>query len=483
MGEGDDAVVALTLEAISTVDVQIEGDVGSTGFAVSLDSACPGEGRSLACEPPQDLGVLGARRVAPGTYYLVIRRPIGFPDTIATVQVNVDHPLAACSDGVDNDEDALIDADDPGCESALDPDETDPGAPPACNDGLDNDDDGLTDFPADPDCFAAGDPSEAKRCPEGVPTIEVGPEGGVFNVDLSAGASLGAASCTANDRWVAIAVTVDELSEIVVSAADPNFDGVAIVARSECAGTAERSCVVPFGDPSVRLPRAVAGTHYFLVGRRSEFSSIVETDVTVTVTSLVRQCNDGEDNDADGLLDLLDPGCADDMDDDETDPETPPECSDGLDNDMDGQTDYPEDPACQAAGGASETLSCDLVELVAILEDEGGRVETDIIGLPDLYNGAACGGGGRGGENVIGLVLTRASDVRATMVEGDYDSLLFVRTDCDDVAAEIACNDDAIGVLSQVNLPGLAAGTYYFFVDSFGAGGGTGALEIVVSPL
>ena len=60
-------------------------------------------------------------------------------------------------------------------------------------------------------------------------------------------------------------------------------------------------------------------------------------------------CNDGLDNDGDGLFDLNDPGCTDANDNDEfnvvTPPPAPMACNDGLDNDGDGLFDL-DDPGC-----------------------------------------------------------------------------------------------------------------------------------------
>ena len=74
------------------------------------------------------------------------------------VETNPTSASAACSDGLDNDADGLIDHPaDPGCTSSSDTDETDPPPPaPACSDGLDNDADGLIDHPADPGCTLLG---------------------------------------------------------------------------------------------------------------------------------------------------------------------------------------------------------------------------------------------------------------------------------------------------------------------------------------
>jgi hypothetical protein len=49
-------------------------------------------------------------------------------------------------------------------------------------------------------------------------------------------------------------------------------------------------------------------------------------------------CDDGADNDGDGLIDLIDPGCVDAADPDERDPLLP--CDDAVDNDGDERIDF-----------------------------------------------------------------------------------------------------------------------------------------------
>src|SRR5205814_10279747 len=51
------------------------------------------------------------------------------------------------------------------------------------------------------------------------------------------------------------------------------------------------------------------------------------------------QCNDGLDNDGDGLIDTADPGCMDGTDDDEMDPMRA--CNNGMDGDGDALVDFP----------------------------------------------------------------------------------------------------------------------------------------------
>jgi hypothetical protein len=66
------------------------------------------------------------------------------------------------------------------------------------------------------------------------------------------------------------------------------------------------------------------------------------------------QCQDGKDNDHDGLIDENDPGCAKD-DTEAPDNRSAPvsDCNDGIDNDADGLIDTAQDPDC--ATGNSES--------------------------------------------------------------------------------------------------------------------------------
>jgi hypothetical protein len=66
---------------------------------------------------------------------------------------------APCDNGLDDDHDGLIDLDDPGCLSASDPSEREPGGP-ACDNGVDDDQDGALDFPGDVGCTDVADTLE-----------------------------------------------------------------------------------------------------------------------------------------------------------------------------------------------------------------------------------------------------------------------------------------------------------------------------------
>ncbi|RIL05909.1 MAG: hypothetical protein DCC71_08510 [Proteobacteria bacterium] len=81
------------------------------------------------------------------------------------------------------------------------------------------------------------------------------------------------------------------------------------------------------------------------------------------------ECDDGDDDDADGFIDHpADPGCLA-----RSDPSERPTCSDALDNDLDGATDFPQDAGCTDADDALEEAACD-----DGLDDDGdGLVDFD----------------------------------------------------------------------------------------------------------
>jgi hypothetical protein len=135
---------------------------GYRGFDVT--QAVPGAGRvsfllrhAPGCNVTSDVA-LNSREAGSNRPELVVE----------TTPTSSPPPAPACSDGLDNDSDGLIDHPaDPGCTGATDEDETDVAPPPpaACSDGADNDGDGLVDHPADPGCVAASDVDETDPLP------------------------------------------------------------------------------------------------------------------------------------------------------------------------------------------------------------------------------------------------------------------------------------------------------------------------------
>lgn len=85
-------------------------------------------------------------------------------------------------------------------------------------------------------------------------------------------------------------------------------------------------------------------------------------------------CDDGVDNDGDGLTDYLDdPGCVDAGDDSEKDDTGTFACDDGVDNDGDTLIDYPNDPGCYHAASELEEYACQ----DGVDNDGDGKIDFD----------------------------------------------------------------------------------------------------------
>ena len=146
-------------------------------------------------------------------------------------------------------------------------------------------------------------------------------------------------------------------------------------------------------------------------------------------------------------------------------------CADGYG--CDEETSTCVDAATAACAGA-ETLTA------------GSIAEGTIVQYNSNTEGTCAG---NGPETVYELTLAEDSDVfLTTNLPGvRLDTVLHVRSTCDDDTTEVGCNDDygdwTIGESqSELELTGLAAGTYYVFVDTWTSGGDY-RIQATVTPL
>lgn len=101
-------------------------------------------------------------------------------------------------------------------------------------------------------------------------------------------------------------------------------------------------------------------------------------------------------------------------------------------------------------------------------------------------SGSPCGGSSAP-EVVMRLQVLQAGNLTLTTEGGTtaFDTVLYVRTECDVAGSLVACNDDG-GVMnsSRLTLEGLEAGTVlYVFVDGFGSAHGQFTLTGELSPV
>jgi hypothetical protein len=308
-----------------------------------------------------------------------------------------------CSDGIDNDGDGLIDyPNDPGCYAPNQDSEVDdcPSGPncPECGNGKDDDGNGLIDFSGnDPGCYAASDTDEYTEDPTacgGGITIEKLPWDnhvmGMFNAGSTPSLH---GKCGGTGDLHVYELRLKE-PKVVVATTDTGLgtaDTVLYLRGATCTdASTELACsddISTVDKSSVITVALEPGTYYLaLQAHDSSVSGTFDLQVHfyvgegtacqtgddcgpglvcrvplggTTKVCAKHECQDGVDNDGDGLIDYPnDPGCDSPTDDDETDdcPSGPncPECGNKIDDNHNGKTDYPAEPNCIAASSSSE---------------------------------------------------------------------------------------------------------------------------------
>ena len=405
---------------------------------------------------------------------------------------------SACGDGMDNDGDGLADFPlDPGCTSLDDTTEGDmcPGVGPGCPqcaDGVDNDGDGLIDS-ADPSCTTPSNASEGCASTDGVEEITTPSVTGT-----TAGASndyaptCGASTNTAPDKTYSL--TLPALRSLNIANTN-SFDSVTTLFGATCGGT-PLAC----RDPNtMSLTNLAAGTYYYTIDGYSSGSGAFTLAVSGVIanngscegplaqsgalvcntgfackgavgarTCARAACNDGLDNDADGIADYPnDPGCASVNDDDESDTcpggADCPVCSDGIDNDGDGMIDYPDDQACSAASGTSEACQSTepITPLVAPI-----TTDTTVGSTNDLV--LACGSStNTAGDKLYSLTIPKLATLSIVNVNSFDAVVALLDSTCSGTALQ--CMDTP----EDITLSNVPAGTYYYAVDGYSTATGS----------
>ena len=106
-----------------------------------------------------------------------------------------------------------------------------------------------------------------------------------------------------------------------------------------------------------------------------------------------------------------------------------------------------------------------------------GVVTGTTVGAGSEY-GSSCGFSDYSDETVYVFTLTESALGTFSLENSSYDTVLYLRSDCEDAATEIACNDDTFGYQSFLQEP-LEPGTYSIFVDGYG--GDVGDFELQFS--
>ena len=417
---------------------------------------------------------------------------IDFPDDPGCIsegdidEVDVPHPTP-CQDQVDNDNDGLVDFSDPGCELSQGQTEDVSPRSPQCSNGEDDDDDGYIDFPADESCIDAQSDNEA-FIPEEVACLNLRDDDGDGLIDYPF------------DPGCASPQDQDERDEVEASmiaqcndGVDNDQDGYTDLADTHCTTPTDARerrrddeaiavCSNGRDDDQDGLIDAWQDPGCIGPGGNSE----LDPDTPPA-------CADGRDNDGDGYIDFPEePGCASLGDPDESDPRVSPACLDGDDNDGDGLFDYPQDPGCDHAADTTEVGTC--VSSAAVLELVSGSSYRGSSRQGRFVREGSCGG--RGAPELTALYQvrqrvrsitfrTRGVDESGQAQEGGWETALYARTRCDEPQLEVACAREAVdGVAyNELTLEDPPLGPLYLLIDGATGRGGDFELSVEEVPI
>jgi len=292
----------------------------------------------------------------------------------------------ACTDGIDNDCDGLIDAagGDPDCLWCWDHDgDGHHGNPhPGCNylGPLDCDDDSSDDIPGNPGSFAVNIyPGASEICGDGIDQDCDGSDSVCMCTDADGdGFSLDNGTCTAGPPWDCD----DTDGTINPGAVEICGDGI----DQDC-DTIDPPCPCTDND----------GDGFNFAAPGCEPFDCDDNDIN-NFPGNVEDCSDGTDNDCDGLVDYDDPGCCTDLDGDGWSSEDL--CANGGDCDDDSSDDILGNPGSFAVNihpGATEICDdgidqdCDgndlacVAKTINILRRHFYVKSTDNLNHPDPY--------------------------------------------------------------------------------------------------
>ena len=146
----------------------------------------------------------------------------------------------------------------------------------------------------------------------------------------------------------------------------------------------------------------------------------------------------------------------------------------------------PEGQLC-LGGRCTESDRCDpSVDLINLTLQSIGDAEIIDVDTTDEDNRfqASCGGGGSSSEKVIEVQINTIGQLTVTVESApNFDTVLFMRSRCEVEGSQIACNDDANELLSEISTPILTPGIYYVFLDGFGSNTGIATLRFSLTSL
>ena len=424
---GRDVVYAVQLTGDGTICLDTVGSEYDTVLYVR-EGDCA-EGPEVGCNDDFDEGLASQLELQAtgGVTYFIYVDAVGdaVGNHVLTTTLGPCAPVQEfeiCDNGQDDDNDEQIDCADQDCAF-------DPACVENCNNGIDDDNDGAADC-LDDECIGQPicDNAPAGVCEDPIIIDRLGAFAGTTEgrEDLHDG------SCQPNDDAEAVyAVAFNVPTPVCVDTNGSQFDTVLYVREGDCAEGAELGCqddILPLENLQSEVEfQALPGITYFVfVDGFTGNAGAYQLNIRLTPCEQEPQdeiCDNGADEDFDGLIDCADPDCAD-----------IPECVPGV-----------------------------CTNPIPILQ-EGPEFGTNLDATDD--GAGQCGGGG-GRDVVYSLSVTGDTPVCLDTVGSDYDTVLHVREANCVNGPEVGCNDDfGVGLASQVEVQAAAGVTYFIYVDA-----------------
>ncbi len=413
--------------------------------------------------------------------------------------------LSQCNNTIDDDGDGIIDfPDEPGCSELSDNDEDDDCAGaqlncPSCSNGVDDDGDGVSDYGMDPGCLSAGDDEEIDECIVGLFPTRFPESGSVQGVTPPTGSNF-SASCdsstlSASEDVYYVDVALDLLS-LSVSSIGSVGDIVISARYGVCDDTlAEVACAqINAAGEEFTIPSPALGTYFIFADGDGGYNLSYQLEVRgeiaggdpcvpgstlfvcesgyacdgQTSTCEVAICDNGLDDDGDGLFDYPDdPGCESpsDLDEADTCPGVDcPACANGVDDDSDGLIDFSGgDVGCESASEGDEIDDC--IPGVTPLPLPLGGVSGVAPSTSSNFS-PSCHSSTTSSDAVYYYLVDRPLEsLTFSTLRSIDDTVLSVRyEDCGNLASEVACTHIPNGGES-ITLYNPPEGMYYGMID------------------
>jgi len=206
-----------------------------------------------------------------------------------------------CGNGTDDDLDGLVDCDDEECAGVS------ATCGEVCDNGVDDDGDGLIDLD-DPECAGSPDPGVASCNAQ--TELSCGDSESGYTFGAGSTTAISSYSCNTWDESgpefaYVFRPEINESVEICLSNTAEDLD---IYILQDSGGGCSSSDCIEYGNNCATV-EAVAGVTYYVLVDGYE-GAISTYDVDVSCPSTSEDCGNGVDDDADGLIDCQDDGCA-----------------------------------------------------------------------------------------------------------------------------------------------------------------------------